>query len=139
MKRLAKYKKTDDLIDETLGKSFSFIERLKMGGNGCRRMVVEEASPDIWNKIKDHPGLHYSSIELRPKGIIVFFKFNLRDFSWIIPYYQLAIYKSQHFSIHADGHFVKYRLDSVFPANEKFIERMMNYRLNFLDSINSVE
>lgn len=128
--------KTEYLLDSTLGPKYTLWQRIKMGGNGCRRMTVEETSPLIWSKIKKHPGIHYSSIELRPKGIIVYLKNNLRLYSWAIPYYQLALYKSKNFSIHSQGQYVKYKLDDSYRANEKFLSRMKTLR-NQMNSSNT--
>ena len=127
--------KTKEAIENAVGKPASLWERIKSGGTGCRRMTVKECSPDIWKLIETHPGTHFSSMEIRPKGIIVFFKNNLTSYSWPIPFYRLSLYKSDTFSIHGEGSFVKYKMDSNFDANMKFIEKVKALKLPFQEHL----
>ena len=101
----------EDYILETnaaLGKSFSFLEKLKMGGVGSGRMMLAEVSPKLQLKEKRFSEIDYGNIEIRPKGIIVHYTNGLDRFAWAIPYYRLVIYHSAFFSIHAEGHFLKF-------------------------------
>nr|MCU0351342.1 hypothetical protein [Flavobacterium sp.] len=53
----------------------------------------------------------------------------LGNYTWPIPYYQLVIYKSKTLSIHANGMFVKLKLDKNFQRNHKFFTRLENIKL----------
>ena len=130
-----KNKEADREIINTLGEPFTIIERIKMKGNGCRRMIVESASHDIWDFISGHPGIHYSSIELRPKGVIIYFKHVLRDISWIIPWWQLSVFKSSTYNIHGGGNFVKFKMDKNYLHNEKFLSRMLEMRNKYMENL----
>lgn len=95
--------------NHTVGKSFSFIEKIKIGGIGSSRFVMEELSVKLQPKHMQSLALNYANIELRPKGIIIHFANRLNRYSWIIPYYHLVIYSSQMFSIHSSGDFMQFK------------------------------
>ncbi len=59
------------LINDEMGKPYSFLERIKLRGTGSSRMIIDCFSNDLDyldNKLGD---TQYANIELRPKGIIV--------------------------------------------------------------------
>lgn len=119
-------------INETLGRSFSFINRIKLGGVGSKRMIIEAVSEDfnkIMNAISD---FNYANIELRPKGILVRTTKGLRRFTWVIPYYQLVVYKTNGFSIHAQGNFIRFANNRLLRENKKFINKMLSFRENYI-------
>jgi len=73
-------------IDELLGKSFSFWQRLRQGGIGSRRMIIEEASEALLDYVDSKPYLTYSNMEIRPDGIIVHIHKKLESYAWCLPY-----------------------------------------------------
>ena len=102
--------KNDDYVKEAnrlIGKTYSFIEKLKMRGVGSRRLIVEELSSLIKPKNMQEIDINFASIELRPKGIVIHFSNRLDRYSWIIPYRLMAIFSTQTFSIHSNGQFIK--------------------------------
>jgi len=54
-----------------LGKAFSFFEKVKIGGIGSGRLVIEELSTKLQPKNMQSIAINYANIELRPKGIII--------------------------------------------------------------------
>jgi len=72
---------------------------------------------------------NYANIELREGGIIVYINKGLKNFSWVIPYYQLVIYKSNGVSIHADGRFIRFKNDKMLKENKKFFSKMINQKI----------
>ncbi|GIR59674.1 MAG: hypothetical protein CM15mP65_22550 [Crocinitomicaceae bacterium] len=66
-----KNKETEKEINAEMGKPFGLIEKLKLGGIGSRRMIIENFSEDIKNLTLKVSGIQYANIELRPNGIIV--------------------------------------------------------------------
>lgn len=104
-------KNHDRKINQILGKPFSLLQRWKMNGSGARRMIIEAVCPAFEHCLNAEQYPTFSSIELRPNGIIVYINKLGKVFAWLIPYYKLSIYSSKHFSIYADGMFVKYRLN----------------------------
>ncbi|MDO6597262.1 hypothetical protein Q4512_10085 [Oceanihabitans sp. 2_MG-2023] len=124
-----KYTKT---CTETLGPSFSFLEKIKMGGVGSSRFILSEISTTLCS-LETTASIKYSNIELRPKGIIVHFTNNLDRYSWVIPYYRLVLYSTQTFSIHANGHFIRFRKNKNYKNNIRFIAKMTALKNTFLD------
>ena len=61
-------------IDKLVGKPFSIKKRLKMGGIGSEKMIISSASVNIKNLLLLDNNINKCNIELRPKGIIVFFR-----------------------------------------------------------------
>jgi len=116
-----------------VGKSFSFLERIKQGGIGSSRLIIESISPKLdLGKLK-FSETDFGNIELRPKGIIVHYTRKLERFSWIIPYYRLVIYNSQFFSIHANGNFIQFSKNKNYIANKKFIDKMIGIKNDYLN------
>ena len=116
-----------------VGKSFSFLERIKQGGIGSSRLIIESISPKLdLGKLK-FSETDFGNIELRPKGIIVHYTRKLERFSWIIPYYRLVIYNSQFFSIHANGNFIQFSKNKNYIANKKFIDKMIDIKNDYLN------
>ena len=117
-------------IDEHIGKSFSLMETIRMRGIGSKRMLVKELSPNMMEYKQRSMDRQFINVELRPKGIIVHIRMNYRHFAWLIPYYQLAIYKTDSLNIHAQGRYIK-TLDG-FKNNMKFVEKMLDMRLAYM-------
>ena len=115
-------------INKTLGNSFSFLQILKLRGIGSSRFIVHSVSENLshtTNKVSD---INYCSIELRPYGILVNITQQLNLFSWLIPYYKLAIFNSDTFSIHSDGSNIKIVKDKNYLNNKNFIIKMMKLK-----------
>ena len=115
-----------------LGKAYSFFEKLKMGGIGSSRLIIDEISPKLQAKNPQTTAITYANIELRPKGIIVHFANRLDRYSWIIPYYRLVTYSNRSFSLHANGNFIKFRKNKNYRSNKKFIDKMIDLKINYL-------
>jgi hypothetical protein len=112
------------IIDETLGKSYSFVDRLKMKGIGSSRMEILDCSSDIKEMLPSSFTGNFASIELRPKGVIVHFKKFTEHFSWIIPFYSLSIIQSNTINIHSKGSFIKLQLRS--KNSSPFIQKLIH-------------
>ena len=114
----------DQQSTSLVGKSFSFIEKIRQGGIGSGRLIINSKSPKLdLGKLKFEE-IDYGNIELRPKGIVVHYTRGLERFSWVIPYYRLVIYNSQFFSIHANGNFIQFLKNKNYRDNKKFIDKM---------------
>lgn len=115
-----------------VGNSFGLLERIKQGGIGSGRFIIDTMSPQLnLGKLK-FSEIDYGNIELRPKGIIVHYTNKLERFSWIVPYYRLVIYNAQSFSIHANGKFIKFLKNKNYRENRKFIDKMVQLKIDCL-------
>ena len=128
-------KKNTELINDLVGKRYSFFQSLKMKGTGSKRMIVDEVSLNLVQYINKISDINYANIELRPKGIIFHINKGLQNYSWIIPYYKLVIFQSTTLSIHAEGMFIKLRNNHYVQKNNKFIAKILALKENFLNSI----
>lgn len=124
-----KNKEHDNLIDDLVGKRFSFFQSFKMKGIGSKRMIIDEVSPNMKTYINIISDVNYANIELRPSGILIMINKGLRNFTWIIPYYQLVIYKTNGSSIHAQGRFIKFRNNKTFKENKLFFDKLLDKKI----------
>ena len=117
-------KKQQGEIDSLVGKPFTLLERLKLGGVGSPKLYVATSSKEIDALfLLDHND-NTCNIELRPKGIILRFRSLLETYALVIPYYKLTLYKgkAQEYSIYKDKQFVKVVADT--KATFKFFSKL---------------
>lgn len=119
------------LINLAVGKPFSVKERFKLKGIGSPRMIINSASKDIISKLPTDLSDQKASIELRPKGIIIHFKKFTEHFSWVIPYYKLVMYSSEHISIYEDTSFMKFSKNILRKSQLKFIKKVIENKASF--------
>lgn len=124
-------KEHKNIINDLVGKPFSFMESWKMGGVGSKRMIIGEVSPNLKNYLNDVADINYANIELRPGGIILYINKGLKNFTWIIPYYQLVLYKTNGASIHAQGKFVHFKSNKTFKENKNFFKKMLDAKVMY--------
>ena len=119
------YKNNEYITESTamVGHAFSLLEKIKIGGIGSSRLVIEELSPKLQPKNLQPIDINYANIELRPKGVIIHFTNKLDRYSWIVPYFRLVTYSNNTFSIHADGHFIKFKKNKNYKNNKKFFKQ----------------
>lgn len=124
-------KKTEELINDLVGKPYNFFQSIKIKGTGSKRMIVDEVSPSLikfLNKVSD---VNYANIELRPYGILIHINQGLKNFSWAIPFYQLVIYKINGSSIHAQGKFIHFKNNKTFKENKAFFDKLFAKKVDF--------
>lgn len=129
-------------ITDLIGNSYSFIESIKMKGVGSKRMVIEDVSPGFKNILNSVADINYGNIEIRKKGILVHITKGLKNYSWAIPFYQMHIYKTSGYSIHAQGNFVRFKDNRLLKENKKFLDKLLDFKIenekdySFYDAIN---
>jgi hypothetical protein len=124
-------KEHDNLINDIVGRPYSFIQSIKMGGTGSKRMMIEEVSPNFKSYMNTVSDINYGNIEMRPNGILLYINKGLRNFTWVIPFYQLVIYKTNGASIHAQGRFVRFRNNKLFKENKSFFSKLLDAKVNY--------
>tara|TARA_R110000772_G_scaffold103606_4_gene204755 strand:+ start:59 stop:493 length:435 start_codon:yes stop_codon:yes gene_type:complete len=125
-----------ELINDLIGRPYSFLESIKMGGIGSKRMIIEEVSPNLEQYLNKVSGINYANIEMRPNGILIYINKGLENFTWIIPYYQLVFYKTNGASIHAQGNFIHFRNNVTFKENGAFLKKLLNVKVQFDEQYN---
>ena len=124
-------KKNIELINDLVGKPFKMLERIKLKGIGSKRMIIQKVSPNLNNYLNTVADVNYANIELRPGGILILINKGLRNFTWVIPYYQLVIYKSNGSSIHAQGRFINFKNNILLKENKGFIKKMIELKIKY--------
>jgi hypothetical protein len=119
------------IIADLIGSSFSLVQKLKLRGVGSKRMIVDQVSPNMQSMMNSISDLNYANIELRPKGILVMINKGLKNFTWIIPFYQLVIYKTNGSSIHAQGRFIHFKNSKTFRENKKFFDKLLDEKVKY--------
>ena len=98
-----------DEINDYVGKPYTILKRLKIGGVGSSKLIINSADSIIENLLNLDNNLNYCNIEIRPKGIIIHFKSLLETYGLIVPFYKLKIFKGKanEYSIYIDNFFIK--------------------------------
>lgn len=117
------------IINDLVGKPYSFFETFKLKGIGSKRLVIEDVSSNLKTYINSVSNITYANIELRSGGILIYINKGLKIFTWVIPYYQLVIYKTNGASIHAQGHFIHFMNNKTLKENKSFFQKMMNEKI----------
>ena len=124
-------KEHKDILEDLVGKPFSFSESFKMKGIGSKRMVINDVSPNLKPLMNAIADINYANIELRKKGVLIYINKGLQNFTWAIPYYQLVVYKTNGSSIHAQGKFIHFKNNQTFKENKKFFNKMLNEKIKY--------
>ena len=124
-------KKIETQIDSTVGKSFGFVESLRRKGIGSKRMIIDEASPNMQAYMNTVSAMTYANIEMRPLGILIRINKGLKNFTWVIPYYHLVMYKIDGSSIHSQGKFLRFRKNTTFKENKTFFEKLLDEKIKY--------
>ncbi len=124
-------KSNNQLIEDLVGKHLSFIDVLKIKGIGSKRMIIEDVSPNFnpyLNLISDPT---YCTLEIRPNGLLIRINKGLKNYTWVIPFYHLVIYKTNVTSIHAQGKFIHFKNKITFKENKSFFDKLLDLKVQF--------
>ena len=119
------------LINDLVGKPFSFIKTIKLKGTVSKRMIIEESSANMTDYLNSTFDATYASVELRPLGILVRIIKGFSNFTWVIPYYQLVMYKGDYSSLYAQGRFIRFRKDEAFKSSKSFLHKLLVYKARY--------
>jgi hypothetical protein len=120
-----------ELINDLVGKPFGFMQSIKMKGIGSKRMIIEDTSPNMKQYLNDIADVNYANLELRPIGVLIRINKGLKTFTWVIPYYQMVIYKTNGSSIHAQGRFIHFRNNKTFKENKAFFDKLLDEKVKY--------
>ena len=127
-----KNKETEKEINAEMGKPFGLIEKLKLGGIGSRRMIIENFSEDIKNLTLKVSGIQYANIELRPNGIIVHINQGIYTHAWTIPYFRLSVFNGDFFTIHGEGSHIQFNKEKSWKENKEFLQKIVKLKSEFV-------
>ena len=118
------YRPHEEKVLEAVGKNPSILKRIKMGRMGSMKMRVLHLSDQLNLEFEGNNAHKFASIELRPKGIIVHLQKGIYRTAWLIPFYQLSIFKTDFWTIHGQG--LKVQLYDEKWRNKDFIKKLQN-------------
>ena len=126
-------KKNNILLLELVGRPFSFIERLKLGGIGSNKLVIADASKEIVELLRLDNNVNYCNIEIRKNGLIIRFRSLLETYGFIIPYYKLIIYKGESniYSLYKDTSYIKFFADN--KSTSLFMKKIIRLKTDYLN------
>lgn len=124
-----KAKENKRIINDLIGKPYNIIESIKLKGIGSKRMIIEDVSPNLYQYLNSTATLNYANIEIRSAGIIIYINKGLKNYSWIIPFYHLVIYKTNGLSIHAQGNYIHFKNNITFKENKSFFNKLLNEKV----------
>ena len=127
-----KNKETEKELNVEMGKPFGLIEKLKLGGIGSRRMIIENFSEDIKNLTLKVSGIQYANIELRPNGIIVHINQGIYTHAWTIPYFRLSVFNGDFFTIHGGGSHIQFNKEKSWKENKEFLQKIVKLKSEFV-------
>ena len=126
-------KKINAVLLELVGRPFSFIERLKLGGIGSNKLVIADASKEIVELLRLDNNVNYCNIEIRKNGLIIRFRSLLETYGLIIPYYKLIIYKGESniYSLYKDTSYIKFFADN--KSTSLFMKKIIRLKIEYLN------
>lgn len=110
-------------IDSRVGKAYNFFAIFKQGVVGSSRMEIVEYSK-LFSKIMEHrKQAVFANLSIRPNGILVIINVRLSNYSWVIPYHYLSIFKTNLLVIHGQGEYLKLKISG--DQNKKVIDKIL--------------
>ena len=98
-------------INNLIGKEFNLLEKLKRRGTGSRQLIIKKSDNNIYEILSKSYELNKCNIEIREKGIIIYFRSRQSTYGLSIPYYKLVIFKvdNNHYTLTYNEYFLKIR------------------------------
>ena len=127
-----KNKETEKEINAEMGKPFGLIEKLRLGGIGSRRMIIENFSEDLKNLALKVSGIQYANIELRPNGVILHINQGIYTHAWTIPYFRLSIFNGDFFTVHGGGSHIQFNKEKSWKENKEFLQKIVKLKSEFV-------
>jgi hypothetical protein len=111
-------------INELVGKPYNLLDIIKIGAIGSSRMEIVEYSKLFVKVMAWDKQAVFANIGMRPKGIVVVINVRLSNYSWVIPYNYLSIFKTDILTIHGKGEYLKFKIQS--EQNAKLIQKILD-------------
>ncbi|WP_052595962.1 hypothetical protein [Aureispira sp. CCB-QB1] len=116
-------RKTVEAMNALMGKSFPFLYRIRQGGIGSKRMIIEASSSVFLPYINPSHYLTYSNIEIRPNGILVHIHKSLDNFAWAILFKDLhLVFVEDDVRIEGEGEYILFR--TGYKINKNFFDKL---------------
>lgn len=128
-------KKRTRKVNELVGKPYGLFSLTRIKGIGSPRMAISSCSQNIFKLFRVGSGTKHCNIELRPEGIIVWFRNAQETFIWAVPFYQLSVFQNGlEYSIHGGGDFMKLEKAYFKQKITPFMDRLMELKATSISS-----
>lgn len=114
-------KEIERKINNLAGKSYSFLDRIKMKGIGSRRLEVFKASEEIQLALNAEYYITLVSLEIRPKALMVYFRKKIDNYTCVFPYSALEIEEQEKTKLVCGDHFI------VLANDPDFFEKLRKF------------
>ncbi|MFT6866957.1 MAG: hypothetical protein ACJA08_001795 [Cyclobacteriaceae bacterium] len=111
-------------INKIVGEAYSFLDRFKLNGIGSKRMPISSISPEFTEYLKADHYITYANIELRPKGIIIHFRYKLESYCWPMAYDKLVVETEPNLTLRSKDKFITFK-DGLM-LNGKFVDKLIH-------------
>jgi hypothetical protein len=123
----------DKEINNLIGKEFNFLEKIKRGGTGSHQLIIKKSDNYIYEILSKSYELNKCNIEIREKGIIIYFRSRQSTYGLAIPYYKLVTFKvdNNHYTLTYEKYFLKIRVE--YNSDHKFLKKVLVEKAKFLN------
>lgn len=113
------------LINQAVGKPYSFMKRFTMGGIGSKRMDISDLSPSLENYQTKTQDTQFGFIEIRPNGILVLINKQLQNYTWPIPFTKLHLEGTKDLRITMGDDYLIFK--NGYIGNEELVKRIRKF------------
>ena len=101
-----------------------------MKGIGSSNMEIIDCNKEIQNLLNLDNNSNKCNIEIRKKGIIIFFRVLLETYGLVIPFFKLKIFKGESnvYSLYMDKYFIKVLVKN--KTNHNFFKKILKQRVS---------
>ena len=118
------YAKTQ--VRKLAGKPFGLWKRIKNYALTHQKYLIIDGNDELIELFKHHSKLPYCTIDLRPSGILLWFKIGKDLMSLPLPYYSLTVFKgSEYFQVYGGKWRVKLAITADETNNRDLIRQIL--------------
>lgn len=123
-------------INSLVGLSYSWLKRIKMGGIGSPKMLILESSWAIQVELKKDTYPDRVYMELRPRGVCLYFRSLLESWVFAIPFRELKIFQSDgKLSFYGNQDWVKVECNSSVHIQAEFMRKLLKMKSERIESV----
>lgn len=117
-------------INSVVGNSFNLIERIKLRGIGSQRFIVQNANYELLSLLNSQSASNFCNIELRKRGLIIWFRVKLHNWVLVLPYHKMSVYKSGNLlTIFSERWKISLTAAHNTTIKMSFVKKIMNLKL----------
>lgn len=115
-------------MNEAVGKPYNIIDMFfrGVGTIGSSRMEVVGYSKLFNKAMRQRKQSVFANIAIRPKGIVVVIFIRTSNYSWVIPYRHLSVFKTDLLVIHGQGEFLKLKVSG--DQNKTLVDKILELK-----------